>query len=63
MQSEYDATLGGLLIDNLAYADDNDTLANSRQELQAQTNKLQYHKVIWDEYQCQQDQSHGNYGT
>jgi membrane protein YqaA with SNARE-associated domain len=33
MQSEYGTTIGGLLIDNIAYADDIDVLANSTQEL------------------------------
>ena len=40
MQSEYGATIGGVLIENLAYADDIDELANSTQELQAQADKL-----------------------
>ncbi|KAK2705953.1 hypothetical protein QYM36_016091 [Artemia franciscana] len=38
--SEYSATIGGLLISNLACADDIDVLAKYSQEIKAQANKL-----------------------
>jgi len=40
MHSEYGARKGGLLIDDLAYTDDIDVIANFSQELQAKADKL-----------------------